>query len=261
MSENILRAVLDTRSRPKRIGQRRAAVIGALALCGIIGLGSQARASYIVTFSEVGLNVVANGSGSIDTTGLTPAGSFFDPTGFIIPANALEITQPENTGGQEWSGITGPTSFGSGGQTNASSGSGDVVGVAGAGGAVLGLPSGYVSGAPLSSTSTWDNATFASLGLTPGTYVWTWTGGTDDDSYEVVIGAVPEPSPLLLTALGLALTLLAPSAWVEGVPPVEPPLFKLTVGSSELKRPLPHFVEKAAPLAPLSVGAEHSGQR
>ena len=191
------------------IGQRRAAVIGALALCGIIGLGSQARASYIVTFSEVGLNVVANGSGSIDTTGLTPAGSFFDPTGFIIPANALEITQPENTGGQEWSGITGPTSFGSGGQTNASSGSGDVVGVAGAGGAVLGLPSGYVSGAPLSSTSTWDNATFASLGLTPGTYVWTWTGGTDDDSYEVVIGAVPEPSPLLLTALGLALTLLA----------------------------------------------------
>jgi hypothetical protein len=62
------------------------------------------------------------------------------------------------------------------------------------------LPFGYVSDTSLSSTAIWNGAgngaTFASLGLTPGTYVWTWGSGTHANSFTLQIGptsAVPGP--------------------------------------------------------------------
>ena len=67
------------------------------------------------------------------------------------------------------------------------------------------MPSGYVSGA-LSGTATYSAQTFASLGLTPGTYVWTWGTGADADSLTLQIGpaaAAPEPASLPLLAAGL----------------------------------------------------------
>jgi hypothetical protein len=64
------------------------------------------------------------------------------------------------------------------------------------------LPQGYVSGDPLSDSATYTGATFASLGVTPGTYVWTWGSGADADNFTLQIGptAAPEPSSLLLLA-------------------------------------------------------------
>jgi hypothetical protein len=59
------------------------------------------------------------------------------------------------------------------------------------------VPAGYVSGHALSDTATWDNATFASLGVTPGTYKWTWGTGAHADS-----AVIPEPSTWALMALG-----------------------------------------------------------
>jgi hypothetical protein len=38
-----------------------------------------------------------------------------------------------------------------------------------------------MSGSPLSDTSTYDNATFASLGVTPGTYEWIWGAGVNQN--------------------------------------------------------------------------------
>jgi hypothetical protein len=69
------------------------------------------------------------------------------------------------------------------------------------------VPTGYVSGAALSNTSTYDNATFASLGVTPGAYVWTWGSGAHIDSFTLVIGA-PEPSGVLLLALPLGFVVM-----------------------------------------------------
>jgi hypothetical protein len=47
----------------------------------------------------------------------------------------------------------------------------------------VGVPVGYVFGTPLgTSTDTWNGATFASLGVTPSTYKWTWETGADADS-------------------------------------------------------------------------------
>jgi hypothetical protein len=122
-----------------------------------------AQAGYIVTLHQVGPNVVATGSGAIDFTGLTfGATDVFDSQ--IIPFLGSIITGAIATVDLFDGAITGPTSFGSGLQTFASSGTGDIVGISGTG--VLTLPDNYVSGSALSNSATWNNATVASLGVT-----------------------------------------------------------------------------------------------
>jgi VPDSG-CTERM motif len=54
------------------------------------------------------------------------------------------------------------------------------------------VPTGYVSGAALSDDMTFNNATFASLGVTPGTYVWTWGDGANQ-RFTLIIGGVGVP--------------------------------------------------------------------
>jgi len=57
----------------------------------------------------------------------------------------------------------------------------------------LGVPHGYVSGTILSDSMTFNNATFASLGLTPGTYVWTWGTGLENQNFTLVIESAGVP--------------------------------------------------------------------
>ena len=96
----------------------------------------------------------------------------------------------------------GPSSFGSGGLTDADSGSGAIVGL-GAFKTAVAVPVGYVSGMPLgTSTDTWDNATFSSLGISPGIYVYTWGSGPTADSFTVDV--VPEPSTWAMLLIGFA---------------------------------------------------------
>lgn len=99
--------------------------------------------------------------------------------------------------------INGPARFGTGFETLASSGKGDFFGITGD---ELRLPVGYVSGSALSDSATYDNQSFASLGLTPGSYTWGWGTGPNADSFTVKIeasAAVPEPSSLALLATAL----------------------------------------------------------
>lgn len=49
-------------------------------------------------------------------------------------------------------------------------------------------PDNYVSGSPIEGTSTWSNATFTSLGLVPGSYVFTFGDGATADSITLNIG-------------------------------------------------------------------------
>jgi hypothetical protein len=180
-------------------------LFGLVAACALFGAPVAANASpYVVTLEEVGSNVVATGSGAIDTTGLLlfqSGGSFFsvvDPSStpdFIFTGAGSYALYLDPAG-------NGPSSFGSGGETVAASGSGGYVGI-NCFGYNLCVPAGYISDSPLSDSALYNNATFASLGVTPGTYVWTWGTGADQ-SFTLEIGTTPLPAalPLFVTGLG-----------------------------------------------------------
>jgi hypothetical protein len=177
--------------------------------CAVLLLASQAtsRAGVIVSLQEVGGDVVATGSGSIDTTALTLLGNTNNSANVWagFPLGSFAVVGGTTTVPQDvYTGITGSASFGSGDQFFATSGGGDVFGVVA--NIVLDLPSGYVSGTSLSATSTWAGASFSSLGLTPGSYSWTWGAGADADSFTLNIGGtapIPEPTGLVLLATGV----------------------------------------------------------
>ena len=101
--------------------------------------------------------------------------------------------------------FSGPANFGSGGQHNATEGlsSGNFVGIQ-ASVDELFVPHGYISNSALSSSATWTGATFASLGVTPGQYVWTWGNGGADQRFVLNIGQVSDGgSTVSLLGFGL----------------------------------------------------------
>lgn len=181
------------------------AALGALLLGS--GLISSPTRAYVVTLEEVGNDVVATGKGALDLTGLNFVGASTDQSQ-IIPVIGAIITGPTDaTSFTRYSGFTGPTKFGNGTEVFANSGSGDIVGILG-GEDALEMPDRYVSGDPLSSTATWLNKTFATLGVTPGTYAWTWGNGQPNQNLVLIIGAVdavPVPEPASIALLGTAL--------------------------------------------------------
>jgi len=164
-------------------------------MCGLSVRSTQA--GYVVTLQQVGSNVVATGSGAIDLTGLGGPGSDNQGQSAIEPGSAFIITGPTGiSDADSYAGFSGPTSFGlgTGMVTFANSGSGDLVGILGAGALqFLLVPRGYVSGNALSDSSTYNGATFTNLGITPGTYTWTWgTGANQNFTLDAVATGVPD---------------------------------------------------------------------
>jgi len=173
-----------------------------------------AQATYIATLDQVGADLLVTGTGSIDFTDLTFINSLSNGFPNIEASVAqLRLGSPFSTVSQ-YSGISGPTSFGSGTMFNtfADSGSGNLVGVAGSIGRIT-VPTSYTSGTPLGiSTATWNNESFASLGITPGTYVWTWGSGIHADSFTLNIlqpNSVPDSGSTVALMLGAVGTLVA----------------------------------------------------
>jgi hypothetical protein len=181
-----------------------AAALGVAMLTGYGLSAPPAEAGYVVTLTQQGPDVVATGSGPIDLTGL----SFLTTDtvyAFIRPSlSAIETGPTSFVPLDAYQGTSGPTSFGSGGFTGASSGSGDIVGIAngilnGVGFHHLIVPLGYVSDTPLSDTATYAGETLSGLGVTPGTYEWTWGVGANQN---FTLDIVPELSTWAMMALG-----------------------------------------------------------
>jgi hypothetical protein len=207
-------ALGNGQSVPPAGGQGRLSMAGVVLGWGwvlVLGWGGflaapSAHASFIMTLTESGSDVVGVGSGTLNITGLTNFGPL-NVSALMVPTiGNCSLGPTSATGDTIYHLTSGPTSFGSGGQTHATSGSGDEVGIQGNNSSLF-VPAGYVSGASLSDNATWTGKSFATLGITPGTYTWTAGGG---DTFTLQVGPVtPEPSlgGAALIALGARATL------------------------------------------------------
>jgi hypothetical protein len=194
----------------------------AIVACALLGGGAALAAvvdPYVVTIQQVGSTVEAasNAGGEFNLTGLasdnsaTVTASVFPAHPGVGLANGT-ANQFEAIGSGSF---TGPNNFGTGGLQNAgpNNNDGPTVGlqVFPSGGMLfLQVPSTYSSGASLTSSEIFFvGATLASLGITPGTYKYTWggTNGTADQSFTIDVIAptttTPLPATLPLFATGL----------------------------------------------------------
>lgn len=166
-----------------------------------LALATASHAAIVITFQQVGGNIVETGSGSANLTALSlPTATNF--RGLVSPTfPEAAVGSSGATAVTTYSGISGPSNFGSGSLTLASSGTGSTFGFQSN---LLVVPLGYVSGTSLSGSSTFNGATFASLGILAGIYTWTWGAGATADSLTVnAIAAVPEPGSALAGMLAL----------------------------------------------------------
>jgi hypothetical protein len=184
------------RRQPMRKATVQTAVATAL---GLTAVGGPAEAAVIIDIFQSGDNVLATTSGTVDLTDLSFLVSQPPESPQVIASNGILLLGEGST--DLYTGIGGPGSFGSGGIVFASSASGDAVGVSNY--PVLIVPENYASGSPLSGTTTWDGQKIASLGLTPGTYDYTWGSGSHADSLTINI-TIPEPSTWAMMLIGFA---------------------------------------------------------
>ena len=156
-----------------------------------------ASAPMVVTIYNSGSNVVMSASGTVNLSGLTLVSSSVGPfgNGGLGINNATFMCGANGSSGTSYSGFTStPSNFGTGTGLANSSGTGQAFGVIFdmTPPYLLVVPTGYTSGANISSTQTFTGQTLSSLGLTNGTYTYTWSGGSID---VVVGGPAPTPTP------------------------------------------------------------------
>ena len=168
-----------------------------------------AHSAILLTVKQDGNDVVVIGSGSANIIDLTSSVQDDDYTNALtdyqIHAGPVAYSGDQDTPDVAvdlWSGITGPTIFGTNPNIYETPSSGffdDLFGIVadnGMGQSLLVLPPNYQSGANLNGTSRFSNITLAQLGLSPGDFSWSWGTGQNRDSLDLRIEPVPAPLPL-----------------------------------------------------------------
>ena len=172
-----------------------------------LALGT-AHAAVTISLEESAGDVTMDINGSIDMTGVFAVSdidfrinAFMDPNDLIGVENGFIVLYS--------GGVTGPDDIGSGMTLN--------FGSVGVGSDTftfdprfgnIGLTTDYQSGSIISASALFANESFASLGVTMGTYVWTLGNG---DTITIQAGPVmdpdpvPVPLPALLFATGVSL--------------------------------------------------------
>jgi hypothetical protein len=181
---------------------KRTLFSAAALFASVVAFAPAAEATYTITLTEAGGNVVANASGTLNLTSLTAAG-FGNARGFVEASKSSILVGPSalTPFTLYTNGVTGPANFGSGAFLVANSGSGSIAGIDLSATPAVVVPSAYVSGSAISGTATWTGQTFLSLGVTSGTYTWTWGAGADADSLVLQIGPLAPPSSQAIPTL------------------------------------------------------------
>ena len=165
-----------------------------------------ANAAVIVTVTESGGDVVFSSSGTLDLSGAVGVATY--------PVYGLGII----SGGSNWyyaqgsgsdvvgyvlTGFDGPFGTSESYFDSPTSSTGDNFGIWGQGGVTpqLLVGSGFVSGSAISGGLVFAGQTFASMGLTAGSYLYTLPN--DSVTLNIIGVAVPEPATLALLGLGL----------------------------------------------------------
>jgi hypothetical protein len=165
-------------------------------LAALLMASGVSQAALIITAVESAGNVVFSTSGgTLNTTGLSQLSVKTDGAE-VDPAAGILVLGGGTALYTLYSGVTGP-GFGSGSSTTPDSATGSRLflgpGVVGFGGSGSSVGVG-------ASSMTFNSATFLSLGITPDTYTWNWTGDS------VTLNAnVPIPPAVWLfgSAIGL----------------------------------------------------------
>jgi hypothetical protein len=182
--------------------------VNALVIIASAGTAVTAQAAYIATATEIGGDVVLEGSGSIDLTAMTSNCLNCATITGVRPSSYILLGPSDGrTDVYDTASLTGPAAIGTGTATFQGStppgGTGGFTGIGWASSPRIYVPAGYVSEALIAASATITGETFASIGLTPGSYEWTWGSGASADSFTLNVGAVPIPAAVWLFGSGL----------------------------------------------------------
>lgn len=140
----------------------------------------------------------------MNVLGATKSGALSGEFASIIQpsGNTLNLySAPANS--QNWDAIGPASAIGTGSATIFASSKSGTKSIGLQNSTQIKLQENYVSGADISGTATYNDHSFSSLGITPGTYVWTMTGSNDT----VTLSVIPEPSTTVLAGLACGLGL------------------------------------------------------
>ena len=166
-----------------------------------------ASAGVTVTIEEIGNDVYMSGGGTLDASSWTPIGPGILFVGRILPNQGVSLGPGGDDFNSDWfiepTNFQGPDSIGPGLEmVVADFGSGDPLALVWDldGGSFLVAPLDYTFGDPIEGDATFLNQSFASIGLTPGEYTWTWdTADGNGDFFTIIV--VPAPGAFALIGL------------------------------------------------------------
>jgi len=135
------------------------------------------HASVIIDVREVGSDVVATATGTLDLSGRSPVygKSIYGRFSSLSGGDRVSIGSSTSVSGSGYTGLSATTFEFASKSTAATSGSGLIFELDQATDVVY-VPSGSTGVLTINSSSTWSGYSISSLGLIPGTYQWDWTG-------------------------------------------------------------------------------------
>ena len=162
---------------------------------------SGATAPFSVSFVESGSNILMSYSGTLDLTGLDFVQNLNPGSGGVGAAQGAFGIGPSGVPNVSlYTGATFsyPSNFGTGGGSPSSvTGTGDYFGVFSGlyPTNTLVVPTGYTSGNFIQGTTTLSASTFSSLGMSAGTYNYSWGAGSGQSFVLTIGGAGVTPTP------------------------------------------------------------------